>query len=107
MSMIAPCLWFATEAEEAAAFYVSLIPNSRVDRVTRSPIDTPGGGKAGEVLIVEFTLDGRPFQALNGGDSAPYTHAMSLSVECADQAEVDRLWDALVEGGAPIQCGWL
>jgi len=106
MSKIAPCLWFADEAEEAAKFYTSVFPNSRIDRVQKNVMDSPGG-KAGTVLIVEFTLAGQRFLALNGGERMEYTHALSLEVDCAHQAEVDRLWDALTKGGAPVQCGWL
>ena len=107
MSKIAPCLWFDTEAEEAAKFYVSLLPNSRIGKIQRNPIDTPAG-KAGSVLVVEFTLAGQEFMALNGGQRLEYTHAISFKIDCADQAEVDRLWDALSSnGGAAVQCGWL
>jgi predicted 3-demethylubiquinone-9 3-methyltransferase (glyoxalase superfamily) len=107
MSKIAPCLWFADEAEEAAKFYVSLLPDSRIDKVVHGAIDTPGV-KAGSVLVVEFTLAGQEFMALNGGQRMEYTHAISFKIDCADQAEVDRLWDSLTSsGGAPVQCGWL
>ncbi len=108
MSKIAPCLWFDGEAEEAAGFYVSLLPDdSRVERVQRNPADGPAG-KAGAALVVEFTLTGRRFLALNGGVRIPYTNAVSFHVDCADQAEVDRLWDALsAGGGAPERCGWV
>jgi len=106
MSKISPCLWFARDAEEAAAFYVSLLPDSRIDHVRRSPVDTPSG-PAGDVLLVEFTLAGQPYLALNGDRPAPSSMSVSLLVRCDDQAEVDRLWDALVEGGRPLQCGWL
>jgi predicted 3-demethylubiquinone-9 3-methyltransferase (glyoxalase superfamily) len=106
MSKIAPCLWFAGEAEQAARFYVSLLPDSRIDRIQRNLVDSPGG-KAGTVLVVEFTLAGQRFLALNGGNRVEYTHAMSLFIDCADQDEVDRLWDALTAGGQPVQCGWL
>ena len=106
MSRISPCLWFRKEAEEAAKFYVSLLPDSRIDRVQRSPADYPGG-KAGAVLVVDFTLAGQRFQALNGGTPGQYTDAISLSIDCADQAEVDRLWDALTREGKPVACGWL
>lgn len=105
-SKIAPCLWFDGEAEEAATFYVSLIRDSRIDHVQKNPVDTPAG-KAGTVLAVAFTLAGQRFQALNGGTRFDFTHAISFSVDCADQAEVDRLWDALSEGGEVEQCGWL
>ena len=105
---IAPCLWFNGQAEEAARFYVSVFPNSKIDRVMTAPLDTPGGVKAGDVLFVEFTLDGQPFQALNGGPNFTFSEAISLSVPCPDQALVDRLWDALTaDGGRPVVCGWL
>jgi predicted 3-demethylubiquinone-9 3-methyltransferase (glyoxalase superfamily) len=105
-SKIAPCLWFNGEAEEAANFYVSLFPDSRIDHVQRNVTDSPGG-KSGTVLVVEFTLAGRRFLALNGGMRFEYTHAISFEVDCNDQAEVDRLWDKLSDGGAIEQCGWL
>jgi predicted 3-demethylubiquinone-9 3-methyltransferase (glyoxalase superfamily) len=107
MSKIAPCLWFADEAEEAAKFYVSLLPDSRIDKVQKSPIDTPSGN-AGKVLVVQFTLAGQEYMALNGGMRFEYTNAISFKVDCADQAEVDHLWDGLTAGGgSPGQCGWL
>jgi predicted 3-demethylubiquinone-9 3-methyltransferase (glyoxalase superfamily) len=107
MSKIAPFLWFDHEAEEAANFYVSLLPDSRIDKVQRSSIDTPSG-KAGSVLVVEFTLAGQKFMALNGGKRVEFTHAISFTIDCADQAEVDRLWDSMTSnGGSPVQCGWL
>ena len=107
MSRIAPCLWFDGQAEEAAKFYVSVIPDSRIDEVVRAPADYPSGS-AGSVLVVEFTLGGRPFSALNGGPEFKFNEAVSFMIDCADQAEVDRLWDALCsDGGTPVQCGWL
>jgi predicted 3-demethylubiquinone-9 3-methyltransferase (glyoxalase superfamily) len=106
MSKITPCLWFDGEAEEAARFYVSLLPDSRVDHVQKNVTDSPAG-KAGSVLIVKFTLAGQRFLALNGGTRFEYTPAISFQVDCADQAEVDRLWDALADGGAVERCGWL
>ncbi len=107
MSKIAPCLWFNGEAEDAARFYVTLVPDSRIDAVTRSPGESPAE-KAGEVLLVEFTLAGQRFQALNGGSSEEYGLAVSFSIDCEDQAEVDRIWDAiLADGGAEQQCGWI
>ncbi len=106
MSKIAPCLWFNGEAEEAANFYVSLLPDSRINKVQRSPVDNPGA-KAGSVLVVNFTLAGQEYMALNGGTRFEYTHAISFKVDCADQAEVDRLWDGLSSGGETLQCGWL
>jgi predicted 3-demethylubiquinone-9 3-methyltransferase (glyoxalase superfamily) len=106
MSKISPCLWFKDEAEEAANFYVSLLPDSHIDHVQRVLADGMGG-KEGEVLIVEFTLAGQSYQALNGNSNCEFTHAISLSVDCKDQAEVDRLWDRLADGGEPVACGWI
>jgi predicted 3-demethylubiquinone-9 3-methyltransferase (glyoxalase superfamily) len=106
MSKIAPCLWFDGEAEEAAKFYVSLLPDSRIDHVQRNVTDSPAG-KAGSALVVKFTLAGQSFLALNGGTKFEYTHAISFLVDCVDQAEVDRLWDALSDGGSIERCGWL
>jgi len=106
MSKISPCLWFDGEAEAAASFYVSLLPGSHIDRVQRNVMDSPSG-KAGTALVVDFTLAGRRFLALNGGTRFAYTPAISFHVDCADQAEVDRLWDALCDGGSAERCGWL
>ncbi len=107
MSKIAPCLWFDGDAEEAVDFYVSLLPASRVTSVQRNVVDGPSG-KAGTVLVIEFELAGQRFLALNGGMKVDYTHALSLSIDCATQAEVDRLWAGLTaNGGEPVQCGWL
>ncbi len=107
MSKISPCLWFDGNAEEAAQLYTSLFPNSRIDKVTRSPADNPSTPR-GAVLTVDFTLDGQRFIGLNGGPAHLFTEAISFSIDCEDQAEVDRYWDALIEdGGAPDQCGWL
>ena len=106
MQKVTPCLWFDGQAEQAASYYVSLLPNSRIDRVVRSPADTPSG-PAGMVLAVEFTLAGNKFSGLNGGPQFPFTEAVSFQIACDDQSEVDRLWAALSEGGSPSQCGWL
>ena len=107
MSKITPCLWFDGQAEEAAAFYTSLFPDSRVDNVSRSPADNPSTS-AGEVLLVFFTLSGQQFIGVNGGPQFPFTEAVSFQIDCEDQAEVDRYWDALVEGGGEhSMCGWL
>jgi predicted 3-demethylubiquinone-9 3-methyltransferase (glyoxalase superfamily) len=107
MSKITPCLWFDGTAEEAARFYVSLLPDSRIDNIMRAPADNPSTPK-GAVLVVEFTLAGQRFMGLNGGPQFPFTEAVSFMVDCADQAEVDRLWDALTaDGGSPGRCGWL
>lgn len=104
---ISPCLWFDGRAEEAAAFYTSIFPDSQIDHITRTSIDTPGT-KAGAIILVEFTIAGLSYQALNGGPHDSFNDAISLSVTCRDQAEVDRLWDALTaNGGRAVQCGWL
>jgi predicted 3-demethylubiquinone-9 3-methyltransferase (glyoxalase superfamily) len=102
-----PSLWFDGQAEEAANFYVSLVPDSRVEGVWRTPADTPSG-PAGTVLTVEFTLAGQHFMGLNGGPEFKFNEATSFVIECADQAEVDRLWDAIgANGGEPGPCGWI
>ena len=107
MSKIIPCLWYDGQAEAAANFYVSLLPDSRVDKVTRSPADYPSG-KAGDVLTVEFTLAGQQYLGLNGGPHFKFNEAVSFQVACDDQAEVDRLWSALSSnGGRESECGWL
>lgn len=107
MSKITPCLWYDGAAEEAARFYVSLLSGSKIDRVVRAPSDNPSGVE-GSTLLVEFTLAGTEFVALNGGPLFKFTEAASFQIETADQAETDRLWDALIaDGGAPSNCGWL
>jgi predicted 3-demethylubiquinone-9 3-methyltransferase (glyoxalase superfamily) len=107
MSKITPCLWFDGNAEEAANFYVSLLPGSRVDNVMRSPADNPST-PAGAVLTVDFTLAGQRFTGLNGGPQFSFTEAISFVIDCEGQPEVDRLWAALTQsGGTPGQCGWL
>lgn len=107
MHTIYPCLWFDGNAEEAATFYTQLIPDSHIDRVWRSPAETPSG-PAGMVLTVDFTVAGQRLQGLNGGPDFQFTEAISLVIECDGQAEVDRLWDALTaDGGEPGPCGWL
>jgi predicted 3-demethylubiquinone-9 3-methyltransferase (glyoxalase superfamily) len=107
MAKITPNLWFDGNAEEAATFYVSLLPDSRIDNVYRSPADNPST-PAGAVLLVDFTLAGQHFTGINGGPQFPFTEAVSFLIDCEDQTEVDRLWDALTAGGgSPGQCGWL
>jgi predicted 3-demethylubiquinone-9 3-methyltransferase (glyoxalase superfamily) len=107
MAKITPNLWFDGNAEEAATFYVSLLPDSRVENVYRSPADNPST-PAGAVLIVAFTVAGQRFTAINGGPQFPFTEAVSFLIDCDDQAEVDRLWEVLTaNGGSPGQCGWL
>src|SRR6266478_7332845 len=107
MSKISPCLWFDGEAEQAAKFYVSLLTDSRIEKIQKNTVDSPAG-KAGSVLVVDFTLAGQRYMALNGGTRFEYTHAISFHIDCADQAEIDRLWDALsANGGSVERCGWL
>jgi predicted 3-demethylubiquinone-9 3-methyltransferase (glyoxalase superfamily) len=107
MDKISPCLWFDGDAEEAARLYTSLFPNSQIDSVDRSPADTPSGPE-GTVITVNFTLAGRSYIALNGGPDFKFTEAVSFSIDCDDQAEVDRYWAALLaDGGEPSVCGWL
>jgi predicted 3-demethylubiquinone-9 3-methyltransferase (glyoxalase superfamily) len=107
MSKISPCLWFDGDAEDAAKLYTSLFPDSRIDTVQRSPADNPSTPE-GAVLTVEFTLAGQKFIGLNGGPEFKFTEAVSFTIDCEDQAEVDRYWDALIAGGGePSQCGWL
>jgi predicted 3-demethylubiquinone-9 3-methyltransferase (glyoxalase superfamily) len=96
---ITPCLWFDGKAEEAAAFYASVFPDSAVTQVTPGP--------TGAALVVEFRLAGVRFLALNGGPQFTFNEAISLSIDCGSQAEVDELWDKLSAGGSGGQCGWL
>jgi predicted 3-demethylubiquinone-9 3-methyltransferase (glyoxalase superfamily) len=107
----APCLWFDDQAEEAAELYVSIFPNSAIDRITRYGREGHDlhGRPQGSIMTVEFRLDGQPFTALNGGPHFTFNEAVSLQVMCSDQAEVDHFWDCLSEGGDPQarQCGWL
>jgi predicted 3-demethylubiquinone-9 3-methyltransferase (glyoxalase superfamily) len=104
-SKIKPFLWFDTQAEEAAKFYVSVFPNSKMGRVLRFP---KGGPRpAGMVLTAEFELEGQPFVALNGGPEHKFTPAVSFCVDCKDQAEIDYYWENLTAGGKPVMCGWL
>jgi predicted 3-demethylubiquinone-9 3-methyltransferase (glyoxalase superfamily) len=103
---ITPCLWFNGEAEDAARFYTALFPDSKIGAVSRYGPDAPF--PAGTALMVEFNLGGQRFQALNGGPQFPHSEAISLSISCGDQAEVDHYWDGLLAGGgSPSQCGWL
>ena len=99
------CLWFDHQGEEAANYYMSVFKNSRLSRITR--YTDAGPGPEGSVFTVEFELNGQQFLALNGGPEYSFTPAVSLVVECADQAEVDYYWERLTEGGQEIACGWL
>ena len=107
MPSLTPNLWFDGNAEEAATFYASVFPNSRVVSVNRAPAASPGGPK-GYVVTVDWTIDGHPFTGINGGDDFTFNESISFLIDCADQAEVDRYWDALTAGGGePGPCGWL
>jgi predicted 3-demethylubiquinone-9 3-methyltransferase (glyoxalase superfamily) len=106
-SKIYTFLWYAKEAEEAARFYASIFPDSRVDRVTPLRSESPSG-PPGSVKVVDFTLFGQRFQAMTAGPHHDFNDAISLVVACDDQAELDRYWNALIEGGGkPHACGWL
>src|SRR5579862_6732547 len=102
---ITPFLWLDHQAEEAAQFYVSIFPNSAVGKIAR--YTDAGPGPKGSAMTVAFHLDGQPFTALNGGPIFKFTEAVSFVVHCETQAEVDRFWERLSEGGAKGQCGWL
>ena len=106
MQKITPFLWYSKEAEEAAAFYVSIFPDSRVNRVTALPSESPSG-PPGSVKIVDFVLFGQSFVAMTAGPLDPFNHAVSFVVNCEDQTEIDRYWNALLRGGSAEQCGWL
>lgn len=104
---IFPFLWYAKEAEEAAKLYASIFPDSHVDRVTTMQSESPSG-PPGSVKVVDFTLLGQPFQAMTAGPHHEFNDAISLAVLCEDQAELDKYWNALIEGGGQEQaCGWL
>ncbi len=105
MSVISPCLWFDTEGEEAANFYTSVFPNSKVLNVSR--YGDAGPRPAGTVMTVEFEIDGLTFVALNGGPQFTFNEAISFQVSCKDQDEVDKYWSELSEGGEEGPCGWL
>jgi predicted 3-demethylubiquinone-9 3-methyltransferase (glyoxalase superfamily) len=104
---LVPHLWYSTEAEEAARFYTSVFPDSRVERITRLPADTPSG-PAGSVTVVEFTVLGHPLMAMSAGPHHEFNDAISLLVNCDSQEELDRYWNAILEnGGKPQACGWI
>ena len=107
MTEVRTCLWFEKDAETAIRLYTSIVPDSSIDHIQRAPSAWPGG-EAGDVLVVNFRLGGQNYQALNGGTSADYGFAASISVLCKDQTEVDKLWEALGDnGGQEIMCGWI
>jgi predicted 3-demethylubiquinone-9 3-methyltransferase (glyoxalase superfamily) len=105
MPRITPNLWFDTEAQTAAEFYVSVFPNSKITNITY--YGEAGPGPAGTVLTVDFLLDGQPYTAINGGPQFTFDEAISLLINCADQDEIDYYWTKLSEGGEEGQCGWL
>jgi predicted 3-demethylubiquinone-9 3-methyltransferase (glyoxalase superfamily) len=105
MPTTTPCLWFDTEAEEAAEFYTSVFPNSKITQVTR--YGSAGPREEGLVMTVSFELDGQEYVALNGGPGLHFTDALSLMVRCGSQQEVDEYWARLSEGGEEGPCGWL
>jgi predicted 3-demethylubiquinone-9 3-methyltransferase (glyoxalase superfamily) len=102
---VTPCLWFNDNAEEAVGFYVSLLPGSRIVAVSR--YGETGPGKPGAAMMIDFELAGRSYMALNGGVDFPFSEAVSLVVSCDTQAEIDRLWERIGDGGAPQMCGWI
>jgi len=102
-----PCLWFDGQAEEAAQHYTSIFPNSSIGDITRYGPDMPPPMKEGDVLTVDFTLDGQPYTALNGGPQFQFNESISFQIVCKDQEESDRFYDGLLEGGEESQCGWL
>jgi predicted 3-demethylubiquinone-9 3-methyltransferase (glyoxalase superfamily) len=105
MHELTPCLWFDTEGEEAAAFYTSVFPNSKIGDIAR--YGSAGPRPEGSVMTVAFELDGQKFVALNGGPDFTFSEAISFQVSCKDQQEVDRFWSQLSEGGEEGPCGWL
>jgi predicted 3-demethylubiquinone-9 3-methyltransferase (glyoxalase superfamily) len=105
MPAITPCLWMDDEGEEAAAFYVSVFPNSRI--LGTVAYNDVGPGEAGKTMLVEFELDGTAFTIVNGGPLFTFDEAVSFQIDCGSQDEVDHYWDALVDGGSESQCGWL
>ena len=107
MNPFVTCLWFDDDAEAAARFYVSLFPNSKLGRITPYPSDAPGGKTAGQIMTVEFEINGQQFLGLNGGTEFKFNEAISIQIPCKDQAEIDRYWDALTKnGGEEGPCGW-
>ena len=104
---ITPYLWYTKDAEEAARFYASVFPDSRVDKVNTLKAETPSG-PPGSVVLVELTLFGQQFRAMSAGPHDPFNDAVSFMVQCANQAEIDKYWNAILEhGGKPQACGWI
>jgi predicted 3-demethylubiquinone-9 3-methyltransferase (glyoxalase superfamily) len=105
MPQITPNLWFDTQGEQAAEYYCSIFPNSKITNVTHYP--DAGPGTPGSVLTVDFVLDGQPYTAINGGPQFQFNEALSLLINCADQDEIDYYWNKLTTGGEEGPCGWL
>jgi predicted 3-demethylubiquinone-9 3-methyltransferase (glyoxalase superfamily) len=105
MTKITPFLWFDTQALEAAEFYVSVFPNSKIDSISYYPENSPGN--ASKVMTVDFNLDGNQFIALNGGPLYKFTYATSFYIHCDTQEQIDHYWEKLSEGGQKVECGWL
>ena len=105
MPTIIPSLWFDGNGLEAAEFYVSIFPNSKIGNIAYYPENSPG--PAGTVMTVDFVLDGQLYTVINGGPQFPFTEAISLLVDCRDQDEIDLFWEKLTDGGEEVQCGWL
>ena len=105
MQKLVPSLWFDFNAEEALEFYFSVFTDGKINHISYYPKNSPG--PEGKVMTIDFTLLGMEFIAINGGPQFPFTNAISFLVDCKDQAEIDRLWDALLDGGKPQECGWL
>jgi predicted 3-demethylubiquinone-9 3-methyltransferase (glyoxalase superfamily) len=103
---ITPFLWYSDKAEEAASFYVSVFPDSRITRVVTLPTESPSG-PVGSVKVVDFVLFGQSFTAMGAAGPEPFNQSVSFVVNCDTQAEIDRYWEALLQGGTPMQCGWL
>lgn len=106
MAKVTQHLWFERDMEAAIRFYTDLIPGSALDWISAIPADNPSG-PAGSVRTAGFTLGGQRYQAIEAGPLDPFNHSFSIMVECDDQAEIDRLWDALKTGGVTEQCGWV
>jgi predicted 3-demethylubiquinone-9 3-methyltransferase (glyoxalase superfamily) len=106
MTRVRQFLWFAKDVEQAVRFYTEVVPGSRMEKVVPLPVDTPSG-PAGSVKVVDFTLAGQPYTAMEAGPLDPFNHSFSIMVECDTQDEIDRLWSTLGEGGAHEDCGWL
>ena len=107
MTTVVSNLWFAKEAREAVDFYISLVPNSAITRITTLPAESPSG-PPGSVQVIEFMLGNQQFMALEAGPLDPFNHAFSIMIQCDSQEEIDRLWSAILDnGGEPEQCGWI